>query len=232
MMPEFVTTFDHWLLPYFHGSGSMFVDQLAIALTYGPTWVALYVALVVLVVKNNEKFSQIMFVVTGVALALVFSDGMADFIVKPLVARPRPVLDPAAGYFVSRINDYIPEGYSFFSAHAANTFALSVFFCLLVRNSMFSCFLISWAVLNCWTRLYLGVHFPSDIIVGVLWGIVSGIAAFMIYKKLYFKVTPHLHYISTKYTPTGYSLSDIDAVLTVLVLTVTVCIIVCCVTAF
>lgn len=68
----------------------------------------------------------------------------------------------------------------------------------------------------------------SDIIVGILWGAVSAIIAYLIYHKLYFKVSPRLHYISSQYTRNGYSLCDIDMVLNVLVLTLIVVVILAC----
>lgn len=227
-MPQSIEYIDKLFITIFNGSNSMFVDELAILLTNGLTWVPLYVALMVLVIKNNEKFSQVMLLVGMVLLALVLSDGMADFIVKPLVARPRPVNDPAMNGLVTVANGYRPSGYSFFSAHAANTFAVAVIFCLIVRNTVFSLFMNMWALINCWTRLYLGAHYMSDIVVGLIWGIISGVIAYLVYRKLYFKISPRLHYISSQYTRSGYSLTDIDLVLNILVLTLVCAVIAAC----
>ena len=83
-------------------------------------------------------------------------------------------------------------------------------------------------MVNCWTRLYLGAHYMSDIVVGIVWGTISAIIAFFIYKKLYFKISPRLHFISSEYTRSGYSLSDIDMVLNVLVLTIVTATILSC----
>lgn len=68
----------------------------------------------------------------------------------------------------------------------------------------------------------------SDIVVGILWGAASAFVAYLVYRKLYFKVSPRLHYISSQYTRSGYSLSDIDMVLNVLVLTIVVVVIMAC----
>ena len=227
-MPQTIDNIDRFFISIFNGSGSMFIDELTLLLTNGLAWIPLYLALIVLVVKNNEKFSQVMLLLGAVALALLLSDGMADYIVKPLVGRLRPVCDPALKGSATIINGYIPSGYSFFSAHAANTVAVALLLSIVVRNSVFSLFMALWSMLNCWTRLYLGVHYMSDIIVGILWGAVSAIIAYIIYRKLYFKVSPRLHYISSQYTRSGYSLSDIDMVLNVMVLTIVIAVILAC----
>lgn len=227
-MPQTIEYIDKFFISVFNGSNSMFLDELALLLTNGLTWVPLYVALIVLVIKNNEKFSQVMLLLGMVAFALVLSDGMCDFIVKPLMARPRPVNDPMMSGIVTVVNDYHPSGFSFFSAHAANTMALALLLSLIVRNGIFSLFMGAWTLTNCWTRLYLGAHYMSDIVVGILWGIISAIIAFLLYKKLYFKVSPRLHYISSQYTRSGYSLTDIDMVLNVLVITVLGVVILAC----
>lgn len=227
-MLQAIENIDQWLLPLFNGGNSMFVDQLAILLTNGLTWVPFYIALLVLVVKNNEKALQVLLIIGMVLTALLFTGGLNDLIVKPLAARPRPFADPSMHGLITTVNGYKPSGYSFFSSHAANTFALAVFLSMVVRNKVFTAFMLLWAALNGWTRLYLGVHFPSDVVVGTLWGAVVGCLVSRLYKYLYFKISPRLHYISTQYTKTGYDLNDIDFALNVLVLTITVVVIMAC----
>lgn len=175
---------DKTLLMVFNGSHCPFVDRLAVTLTCGYMWIPLYIALLVLVINNHKTVAQISLIIGMALLAIVLSDGMADLIVKPLVARLRPIHDTLMQDSVQIVNNYRAEGYSFFSAHASNTMAVAVFFSLLVKDRLFACTLITWALVNCWTRLYLGVHYPSDIIVGVVWGSVCGLFAYTIYNKV------------------------------------------------
>lgn len=227
-MPQTIENIDEFFITVFNGSNSMFLDEFALLLTNGLTWVPLYVVLIILVLKNNEKFSQIALLLGMVGVTMLLADGMADGIIKPLVCRLRPVNDPSLSGIVTVVNGYHPSGYSFFSAHATNTFALAVFMILIIRNNTFSLFMVAWALINCWTRLYLGAHFMSDIVVGTVWGIIAGFIAYLIYHKLYFKFSPRLHYISSQYTRSGYSLADIDMVLNVIVLTIVVVAILSC----
>lgn len=196
-----------------------------LSLTSGYTWIPLYLALVYLVIKNNETMAQIALAIGCVGVTVLVTDGIVDGLVKPAVARFRPVDDPVIKYTIDVVRNYRPDGYSFFSAHAANTMGIAVFICCMVRSRMLGIAMIIWSLINCWTRLYLGVHYPSDIGVGILCGAFIGILTYLLYRKFYFKISPKLHYISTQYTKTGYDYVDIDVVMTVLVLTLLVVII-------
>lgn len=215
MTLESIIEFDQQLLLWFNGSDSLFLDRMSDMLTWGFTWTPLFLALFFLVVKNNETMPQIVLVTCCAGLCILLADGMADGIVKPLVARPRPAMDPYLKYLVDVVDGHRGSGFSFFSAHAANTMSLAVFFSMLVRNRLFTVVMVLWSLLNCWTRLYLGLHYPVDIVCGLLWGIVSGLISYMVYHKFYYKISPKINYISSHYTSSGYSMADIDMVIVV-----------------
>ena len=207
-------TLDRQLLEFFNGSNSVFLDSVAITFTSGLTWIPLYVALLYLVIKNSENMAQFGLIVGSVLLCMLLSDGVAEYLVKPYVGRLRPSADPAVKYLIDVVGNYRESTtFSFPSAHAANTAAVAVFFSLLVRNKSLSVMLLLWSVLNCWTRLYLGVHYPGDILVGFLWGIISAVVSYSVYRAIYFRLRPRLNYISSQYTSTGYNHEDIDIVL-------------------
>ena len=211
---------DRLVLSWFNGSNSVFLDGWMSALTSVFTWLALYASLFYLVVKNNETMGQIMLVV-GCALACVgLADIMADVIVKPLVERWRPSNDPIFKYDVSVVDGYRGTSYGFFSAHAANTFSLALFFCMLVRSRVLSVALVLWSFVNCYTRMYLGLHYPSDIVCGLLWGSVCAIGVYYFYLRVSRRMFGEDNYVSTQYTSTGYRLCDVDIVVFVLVSTV------------
>ena len=193
------------LLHFFNGSQSAIFDQFILTLTNGLTWIPLYIALFVMVLKNNESMSQIFIIVGCCAMGVIFSAGVDDLLVKPLVSRPRPAQDLAIKYTIDTALGYRESGFSFFSAHAANTFTLAIYMIFLVRNRAFTIAMTLWSLLNCYTRLYLGVHYPSDILCGLLFGTAVGSVAYWIHLRLYYKVTPHFRYVSEAYTKTGYS---------------------------
>lgn len=215
---------DQQLLLWFNGSDSLFLDHFVLMLTSGYTWIPLYIALFYMVVKNNETMLQIALVVGCALLCVLLASGVDNGIVKPMVARPRPSVDPVFRSLVNLAQGYTASGFSFFSAHAANTLSLAVFFSLLVRGRMFAMVMLTWSLLNCWTRLYLGVHYPSDIICGLAWGLVAGGVSYVLFHKFYFRVSPKINYISSQYTSTGYATADIDVVMTAIAATLAVCV--------
>lgn len=214
------TTIDQQILFWLNGSDSLFTDGVMTTLTAGTTWIPLYIALFYLVLKNNETMAQVLLTVGCAAACVLVTAGITNLIVKPLVARPRPCDDPLIKYAVDVVSGISAGNYSFFSAHAANTSALVMFLSLLIRNRLFIVAMIIWSALNCYTRLYLGVHYPSDILCGLLFGCLMGFIGYMVYLKIYLKISPQFHYVSSHYSSTGYALNDIDVVVCVMVLTV------------
>lgn len=207
------------LLDTLNGCHTPFADSLMLTLTSGLTWIPLYLALVYLVIKNNETMLQIMLLIVAVALCVAITAGVNELVVKPMMARPRPSLDPLVCHTLTLVDNVRGSGYSFFSSHVANTFGIALLMSLVVRSGVLALFLVGWALLNAYTRLYLGVHYPTDIAAGIIFGAVVATAVYLAYMWLYLKVSPRLNYISTRYTASGYALSDVGIVITVLVLT-------------
>lgn len=222
MTLEGIIAVDQQVLMWFNGSESLFLDSLVPLLTSGLTWLPLYIGLFYLVVKNNENMSQIGLVVGASLLCVMLAGGVDDAFVKPLVGRLRPCGDPMIKNQLTFISGTLEQNYSFFSAHAANTMSLAIFFCLLVRDKLFGAFMIVWSLANCWTRLYLGVHYPTDVMVGLVYGGLVGLGVYALFHKVYYKFNPHLNYISSQYTSTGYAKTDIDVVIAILVITIAV----------
>lgn len=207
------------VLSLFNGSDNVLLDQVAQILTSGLTWIPLYVMLFIIVIRNNETMSQIALIVGCSLLCVLLSDGLVDGIIKPLAERCRPGSDPMWKYSVQVVDGLRLKSFSFCSAHAANTMSIAVFFALLVRSRLLSLTLVLWSLVNCWTRLYLGVHYPSDILCGLLLGIVVGGLVYLFCYKMYLRISPRLNYISNQYTSTGYDYDDIDMVMVIMVLT-------------
>ena len=210
---------DKYILYWFNGSNSLFEDGLVSLLTSGMTWIPLYIALFYLVMKNNDTMGQIMLIVGSIILCIILTGGIDDIFIKPWIGRVRPCNDPDINAHLNLITGQVESGFSFFSAHAANTMSLAVFLCLLIKDSIFKIVMIGWSLLNGWSRLYLGVHFPSDVLFGFLYGAVRGIIIFSFYKRFYSEMSFQTTYISSQYTSSGYERKDIDVVLVVFLLT-------------
>lgn len=220
---------DKQLLLMLNGSESLYYDMLMMTLTNAWTWVPLYVSLFYVVLKNNENVQKILLILASAGLCVLLAGTVDDTIVKPLVARWRPTHDPQIGLMVDIVDGYRGGRYGFFSAHAANTFSIAIFFCWLVRCRLLSLALITWSFINCWTRLYLGVHFPGDILVGLLWGFLVGTLVYYLYFRVSRRFSIKRQLVSKYYTTTGYLHHDCEIPIAVLVFTIVVVLIISCI---
>ena len=125
-----------------NGSDSLFLDSVVHVLTTAITWLPLYLSLFYIGVKNHNSLQRIALIVGCAGLCILFAGGFDDLIVKPTVARWRPTHDPEIGMMVDVVDGYRGGKYGFFSAHAANTFSIAVFFCWLIRSRLLSTALV------------------------------------------------------------------------------------------
>ena len=214
-----IIDFDKQLLLLLNGSESLFLDSLVVTLTNAWTWVPLYISLLVVVIKNSESALKVLLIMGSAGLCVLFAGTIDDTIVKPFVGRWRPTRDPEIGLLVDIVDGYRGGNYGFFSAHAANTFSIAIFFCWLIRSRLLSIALVLWSFTNCWTRLYLGVHFPGDILVGLCWGALVGTGVYFLYRHFSARFVWTTSYTSLAYTKTGFNRNDSDIPVCVLVFT-------------
>lgn len=215
-----IIQYDKELLLWFNGSDSLFFDGFVKTLTTATTWIPLYLALFYMVLNNNDGIQKVLLILASAGLCVFFAGSLNDMFVKTAVERWRPTHDGEIAMLVDVVNGYRGGRFGFFSSHAANTFSLAIFFSLLVRSRVLTFFLICWSLINCWTRMYLGVHFPVDICCGLLWGAIVGTTVWFLYRKLYKRLYRQDHFISSHYTSTGYEFADVDIVVTVMLFTI------------
>lgn len=212
-----------------NGSDSLYLDRVAHVLTTALTWLPLYISLFIVVMRNNDSFRKVLMIVLAAGLCVLFAGSVDDLIVKPTVARWRPTHDPVIGSIVDIVDGYRGGRYGFFSAHASNTFSIAIFFCWLVRSRVLSVAMIIWSLTNCWTRLYLGVHFPGDILVGLTWGFIVGSSVYYLFYRMTRKLSSGRRLISTQYTATGYLRTDCNIPIVVLSFTLVYALIKSCI---
>ena len=103
-MFETLIDFDRELLLAVNGSDSLFLDRMVRTLTNGLTWIPLYLSLFYMVMKNNDNFRRLLYVLLGAGLCILIAGTLNDEIVKPLVARWRPTHDPQIGTLVDIVD--------------------------------------------------------------------------------------------------------------------------------
>lgn len=211
-------TFDQELLLKLNGSDSLFWDGFMWVATSTYIWIPVGVALLYVIFKNN-KLKESFLILCLLALTITLADQIASGFCKPFFARFRPTQDPELMYLIDIVNGYRGGRFGFISSHAANTFAVAFFVSLLIRSKSLSVMLMIWAALNAYSRIYLGVHYPGDILFGTLVGVIVGILMYVVYIKLQQKFFRKPQFISNQYTPSGYLKNDIQIIHMVLILT-------------
>lgn len=181
-MIEKLDLLDKKLLLFFNGYHTYFLDTLMYWISRREVWVPFYLLLIYFIYKNFRTRS--LQILLTVALLVTASDQVSTSIFKPQFQRLRPCHDPSLEGKV-----IIVEGcgskYGFVSSHAANTFGVAAFLSLLFyRTNKNFLYLFIWAVIVSYSRVYLGVHYPGDVLVGGILGIVLGIIFYLTFKKV------------------------------------------------
>lgn len=182
---------DKQLLVFLNSYHADWLDPVMILITKTWFWIPFYIFLLYLIIKNYKKEAWIVVVV--LALLLTLTDQLTSTIMKPYFARLRPSQDPSLigvihivkDWMTFPITEYRGGKYGFASGHASNTFATAMFGWLLFKNKYRWAYLFFlWAAVMTYTRIYLGVHYPGDILVGGALGTLLGWLAFLFYKWL------------------------------------------------
>lgn len=211
---------DEFILLLINGYHTTWLNDFMWGVTGILPWMLFYVSILWLVFKNN-KTEMSLTILVFVALTVLLADQSSATLIKPLVGRLRPTHEPSLAGQIQIVNGYLGGLYSFPSSHAANTFAVATFLSLMVRHRRMTTLCFLWAVMSCYSRVYLGVHYPSDIMCGAVLGALIGFLTYYLYRKVVMKRMQKyvMRYYSTSYTSSGYLVVDLDVVTVAFLLT-------------
>lgn len=178
-MIEELLKLDTQLLVYLNGLGSSWRDPIWLAITRQQNWTPLF--LVILYIIYKKLGLQHLLVAIGViALLVLFTDQTTNF-VKNYFQRLRPTNNVDINSTMRQVQ--MRYSFSFWSGHAANSMAVTLFVYLISRKYIkYIGFFFLWPLIFAYSRIYLGLHYPSDILMGYLFGTIMGFLAYVFYK--------------------------------------------------
>lgn len=178
-MLDKILSLDEKLFIYLNSLGSDTYDGLWLIITKQTSWIPLFLLLLFLIFKELGT-KKTLHLLLFVAVLLVFTDQITNLF-KNGFQRLRPCNNPEINSII-RIVQY-RNSFSFFSGHAANTMAVATFLYLIFKNNFkYFWLLFLWPLIFAYSRIYLGLHYPLDIICGYLFGAMLGFLIFKLYQ--------------------------------------------------
>ena len=181
MMMETLQGMDAALFTMLNSCHNAYFDNFMWLVAGKLAWVIMVLAL--LWTLRDKGWRTALLTVLAVALVIALADQVSSGMIKPLVQRLRPSHNPDLADTIHVVNGYYGGRYGFVSSHAANSFGVAVLLAVLFRNRWLTCAMMCWAVLVSYCRIYLGVHYPGDIVCGALVGVAAGLIVPWLWRK-------------------------------------------------
>lgn len=164
------------------------------------TWWPFYLLLIAFLAWR--KRGQLIPMIVLIVLVITVTDQTSVHFFKNVFERLRPCHEPALDGLVHLVNNRCGGSYGFISSHAANTFGVALLVLLWIREKWFTVLMIVWALLVSYSRIYLGVHYPGDVLVGGLWGALCGWMVFLLFRWVRSRL-PQTWWIVREPNPSG-----------------------------
>ena len=188
-MINFLLEIDLKLLLFINSWHEPWLDSVMVSLTNGLVWSPLFLIVIgVMIYKFRwQSIAMLLFV----ALVIFLTDRVSSGLIKPWVGRLRPSHEPDLADLIHIVNGYRGGVFSFVSSHAANAFGVATFLWLILRkNVKWIWLMFIWATIFSYTRIYLGVHYPSDILGGGVLGALIGLLVYKVGRSMPEKLNP------------------------------------------
>jgi undecaprenyl-diphosphatase len=178
---ELVKNWDSGLFLFINGHFSPFFDSFMFVVSEKLIWIPLYISVLFILLKNWGK--EAIWLILALILCIVISDQIASGVFKNLIHRLRPSHALKFQGLVHLVKNYSGGKYGFASSHAANAVGFALLTSLILRHRIYGYFITGWALVVAYSRIYLGLHYPFDILGGVVIGILAALFCFWLLQK-------------------------------------------------
>jgi undecaprenyl-diphosphatase len=167
---ESLLQFDTWLFLLLNGLHADWMDPVMYFISGKLTWIPFYALLLIFVIKKYGIKS--LYIIGAIALLVTLCDQISVQGFKNVFERLRPCHNPEIASLVHLVNDHCGGQYGFVSSHATNTFGVAIFMGRMLKSekNTWAMVLLIWASVVSYSRIYLGVHYPLDVVCGALLG--------------------------------------------------------------
>lgn len=193
MLFDTIETFDRNLLLSINALHTSILDEVMFYISQIWVFIPLFIFWIILILKKVE-FQKMLVLLLFLGVLIALTDQTSN-LTKHAVKRYRPTHNTEIGSQIHIVHEYKGGKYGFFSGHSANTFGIAMLLSLLFkkRTWLFKSQFFLWAAITAYSRMYMGVHYPSDIFVGFLVGLFWG---FIVYKLILFTFKNNTHEVT------------------------------------
>lgn len=188
-MLEKILTCERDAFLWLNGGHTPYLDRLMWLYSGKAVWLPLAVFILFLLIYKT-KWREWLLILLSIVLVITLCDQFASHLCKPVFTRFRPTHHPDFMDQVQIAFNYRGGLYGFMSSHAANAFGFATLMAFLFRNRLFTITIFFWALVTAYSRIYLGVHFISDIVPGAMIGLLFGYLVYRLYVKVRSAVIP------------------------------------------
>lgn len=178
---ELILALDTHLFLIINGYHSTYFDKFMFLFSEKLVWIPFYLSVIFALYRAKRKES--IWLIIALIICVVLTDQISSSLIKDLVQRLRPSQEKGLEDFIHIVNGYKGGRYGFVSSHAANAFGFALLSSLFFRNRLYSFIVFFWAIITSYSRIYLGVHYPADILGGMIVGILVAMFCFGVVNK-------------------------------------------------